>query len=400
MNILWVKEDFVNQRIGGGSIRTLGILRWLNARHEIHYVAFADRSGDPPDTSEYCYRSYAVQPPLRAIPSLCTGVPKPLPEGIRHPSEEMRCLIEALIERRKIEVIVCDFPHVALSLGCRLPAAILFQHNVEHVIPQRMAGCSVDEAEQRGRRELASRMYEYEKWLCNSVSHVIASSPVDAELIKGFGTGRVSWVPTGVDLEYYRKQPSGYSCDIAFVGAMNWSPNQDAVLHFVENIFPLILQKRPATSFNIVGRDPPDEIRNLSNLNPAIHVTGTVDDVRPWLWSAKVAAVPLRAGSGTRLKIYEAMAAAVPVVSTSIGAEGLDVEPFKHILIADDPSTFAEYCVQLMDQPGYADQLASSALAHLQQNYSWDIVAEKFERELLLQVAKTSALRWMLKNRA
>jgi glycosyltransferase involved in cell wall biosynthesis len=399
MRILWVKEDFLDPLNGGGSIRTLGILRRLATRHEIHYVGFADRTADPPDTRDYCYRSYAVQPPFRGIPSLCHGVPPTLPEDVRFSSEEMRCITEALIARHTFDHIVCDFPHVALSLGYQLPNSVLFQHNVECVIWERMADCAPDPERESVLRRKAKLMFEYEKWLCNSVRHVIASSPVDAAMIsKRFGIDRVSWVPTGVDIEHYRRRPSTHSCDLVFTGVMGWAPNIDAVLYFAANILPLIVKRRPDTSFTIVGREPPEEIRRLSDSNARIHVTGTVEDVRPWLWGAKVAIVPLRVGSGTRLKIHESMAALVPVVSTSIGAEGLDVTTSKNILIADDPATFAESCLQLLDQPGYAAHLADAALLYVSEGYSWEAVAGKFEHELEVQKARGLTQRWLEKR--
>ena len=400
MRILWVKENFLDPLHGGGAIRTLGILRRLSTRHEIHYLGFADRTADPVDTSEYCYRSYAVQSPFREISSLCDGVPAVVPEEIRFSSEEMRCLIEALVVRHRFDHIICDFPHVALSLGYQLRRSILFQHNVECVIFERMAECTTDSVTQSVLRQKANVMFEYEKWLCNSVRQVIASSPVDADIIrKRFGTDRVSWVPTGVDIEYYRRRPSTHSCDLMFTGAMGWAPNIDAVSYFAANIFPLIAERRPGTSFHIVGRDPSDEVRRLADLNRDIHVTGTVEDIRPWLWGAKVAVVPLRAGSGTRLKIPESMAASVPVVSTTIGAEGLEVANCKNILIANDPCEFAELCLQLLDQPSYAARLASAALSHVRENCSLDAVVRSFEHILEVQKAEVMARRWLLENR-
>ena len=110
------------------------------------------------------------------------------------------------------------------------------------------------------------------------------------------------------------------TADLVFVGSMDWMPNSEGIRWFVREVFPLIVKKRPQTTFLIVGRKPPADIEAMSN--ERIKITGTVPDVRPYLWGSKVSVVPLRIGGGTRLKIYEAMAASVPVVSTRVGAEG------------------------------------------------------------------------------
>jgi glycosyltransferase involved in cell wall biosynthesis len=160
---------------------------------------------------------------------------------------------------------------------------------------------------------------------------------------------------------------------------MDWLPNIDGMTWFLEEILPLIRHRRPDCSVAIVGRKPPQSLLDRATADKRLRVTGTIPDIRPWLWGARVSIVPLRIGGGTRLKIYEAMAARAPVVSTTVGAEGLDVQHGDNILLADDPAAFAECCLGLLADDERRRRIASAARDHVLRNYSWDGVARVFE---------------------
>jgi glycosyltransferase involved in cell wall biosynthesis len=186
-----------------------------------------------------------------------------------------------------------------------------------------------------------------------------------------------------VDLAFFGPPGQADSTsDLVFVGSMDWMPNVDGIRWFVEEVLPLIRKRKPQCSVAMVGRQPGRELANLAQRDSLIRITGTVPDVRPWLWGSKVAIVPLRIGGGTRLKIYEAMAARVPVVSTTIGAEGLDVSPGENILIGDAPAAFADACIQLLTDEGERQRLAGAAWEHVSACHSWEAAATAFERLL------------------
>src|SRR5262249_15997086 len=153
----------------------------------------------------------------------------------------------------------------------------------------------------------AERMFEYERRVSRASGHVVTVSANDAdEMRRLFGVTRVSDIPTGVNIEYFRPPvgPLSGGTDLIFLGSMDWFPNVDGVLYFVSTILPLIRRRRPECTMAIVGRTPAPEICKLSTADPRIQVTGTVSDIRPHLWASAVAIVPLRIGGGTRLKIY------------------------------------------------------------------------------------------------
>jgi glycosyltransferase involved in cell wall biosynthesis len=185
-------------------------------------------------------------------------------------------------------------------------------------------------------------------------------------------------------VEYFQKPASTQaSGDLVFVGSMDWMPNIDGASWFVREVLPLIRKRRPDCTLTVAGRKPAAEITRLSETDPLIRVTGTVPDIRPWLWESKVSVVPLRIGGGTRLKIYEAMAARTPVVSTMVGAEGLEALNGENIWIADEPDDFAAHCLSLLDNAAERERLASAAEQMVRERYSWDVITDLFERMLV-----------------
>lgn len=156
---------------------------------------------------------------------------------------------------------------------------------------------------------------------------------------------------------------------LLFFGAIDYYPNTDGLLFFLREVFPLLESRVPKVRLCIVGRRPPDVI--VARRGPHVEVTGAVEDVRPHLERAAVVIAPLRIGGGTRLKILEAMAMGKAVVSTSIGAAGLDVVPERDLLIADDAQSFAAQCCRLLDNPGLSDEIGAAARAAVEARYGW-----------------------------
>jgi glycosyltransferase involved in cell wall biosynthesis len=213
---------------------------------------------------------------------------------------------------------------------------------------------------------------------------VIAVSALDAGLIRTmFGVERVAHIPTGVDASFFAPPASSpHVADLVFVGAMDWLANVDGVLYFIERILPQIRRRRPECTFAVVGRAPLPEILRCAQQDVGVLVTGTVPDVRPYWWGASVCVVPLRIGSGTRLKICEAMAAGTPVVSTAVGAEGLPLSPGQDLCIADTPEDFAAQCLDLLDHPERRSRMAAASRQLVAERFSWEHVAQCMEQAL------------------
>jgi len=397
MKILWVNPNFLHPTNKGGQIRTLEIVRTLHARHEIHYAALTQdpNSEGPTRASEYCSKSYAYP---HAVPSkrslafamqLGAGLFSEIPLAVsRFYSPQMAAGLATLIRERRFDRLVCDF----LVAAPHFPDPskfVLFQHNVETMIWRRHVEHASGAAQRTYMKLQASRMENYERRICRASGSIIAVSDVDAKTMRDlFSVDRVAAVPTGVNLGYFAPplqlppRPAD-AADLVFVGSMDWMPNIDGVDYFAKSILPLIRRHKPDCSVAIVGRDPSPATLALATTDPRFLVTGTVPDVRPYLWHSKASIVPLRIGGGTRLKVYESMAAGVPVISTTIGAEGLVYHAPLDIRIADEPQTFADQCIELLDQAAVRFSISEAALKLVTDNFSSESVGKRFE-ELLI----------------
>jgi glycosyltransferase involved in cell wall biosynthesis len=190
---------------------------------------------------------------------------------------------------------------------------------------------------------------------------------------------RVRAIPTGVDTCYFAPDTRAEApARLVFTGSMDWYPNEDAMLHFMDAVLPRIRHDLPAASLAIVGRRPSARLREAAARVPNVEVTGTVDDVRPFMADAAVYVVPLRIGGGTRLKIFEALAMGKAVVSTAVGAEGLPLVPGEHFVQADDPESFARAVVSLVNDPHRRQTLGSGGRRLVEERYSWPQVAREF----------------------
>jgi glycosyltransferase involved in cell wall biosynthesis len=194
---------------------------------------------------------------------------------------------------------------------------------------------------------------------------------------------RISVIPTGVDTEYF--QPGVLSGPVpeqpdtmVFTGSMDWMPNEDGVAYFVAKILPLIRAQIPEAVFWAVGRQPPRRLQALAS--DSVVVTGAVEDIRPYLAKAALCVVPLRSGSGTRIKIFEAMAMGKAVISTTMGAEGLPVRHGENIILADDPADFTRQVIQLMRDPQRRARLGRAARRLVEEHYGWPSVAARFDQ--------------------
>jgi sugar transferase (PEP-CTERM/EpsH1 system associated) len=390
MRILWIKTELLHPVDKGGRIRTYQMLRSLSRRHHVTYVCLDDGLAAPDAVErarEYAQELIVVpfRPPAKRSPGfvidLLRNLFSTLPYAIaRYRSAPLRQRVQQLAAAA--DLIVCDFLFPALNVPDNLPApAVLFQHNVEATIWQRHVSVPQHPLRRLYMRVQWRRMLRYEARQCRRFAHVVAVSAIDAELMRRqYAVASVGQVPTGVDLEYFRpSQPRPpASRELVFVGSMDWMPNDDGIRWFATEVFGRIQQRLPATRLLVVGRSPSTAMRELAARNGAIEVTGTVPDVRPYLERAALCVVPLRVGGGTRLKLYEAMAMGVPVVSTTIGAEGLPVEHNEHLLIADTPDEQVSAICALLTDRSRADRLARAARQHVEQHCSWDAVAERF----------------------
>jgi glycosyltransferase involved in cell wall biosynthesis len=393
MRILWVKANKLLPISSGGDIRSYNIARQLTSRHELTFLSYyAGRTDDAyeKELQRHFPGAVCVSTGPEASSGLSRGfdylsrLADPAPYAVsRFASTPVREHLAAWFRERRFDVAVCDFLDAAVNFPEDLGVpTVLFQHNVESEIWRRHADASSNPVRRAMYRKEFARMLRYEQEIVGKYPHVIAVSQHDKELMaKWADASRITVVPTGVDLEQYRpaSSPSPSEPLIMFVGAMDWEPNIDAMEYFCQDVWPLVKARVAGARLRIVGRNPDRRVQKLAS--QFIAVTGTVSSVVDHLRQAATVIVPLRIGGGTRLKIYEAMAMGKAVVSTSVGAEGLDVRHEHNILLADEPQSFADAVVLFLQDRELRSRYERAA-AELAAQYDWPAIGVKFSQVL------------------
>jgi glycosyltransferase involved in cell wall biosynthesis len=274
-------------------------------------------------------------------------------------------------------------PLSALRGIARPPALVLDEHNVEFDLARQQASGELQLGPARRLFNAVNwkklRREEIELWKrFDGVSFCSAEDEACAKRL--VPSIRSAVVPNSVDVHYFAPRPADPKPDgrtLLFLGALNYFPNVDGVLHLLKHIWPAIANRHPDARLEIVGQYPTAEL--LAFRGPRVEFTGRVDDVRPHLAAAAMTIAPLRIGGGTRFKILEAMSMAKAVVATSIGAEGIDAQHGRHLLLADDPAAFAAAAARLLDDPGLAQRLGREGRALVEARYSWEASVRPLE---------------------
>ena len=397
MRILWVKADKLLPVHSGGNIRSYHIMRSLSAQHELTFFSYYGGHRDESYERELSDRlpgSIAICTGKRDLQGAIRGVdylfrfPNRAPYAVsRFASYEVQDRLRAWFREKRFDVTVCDFLDAAVNFPGKLGVpSVLFQHNVESEIWRRHALTESHPLKRVMYKIEFQKMLRYEQVMIRKFQHVIAVSENDRELMNQWVDGsRVTVVPTGVDLQQYKPSPARESASplVVFVGAMDWEPNVDGVEYFCSQIWPKVLAEVPDAQFRIVGRNPDKRVQKWAC--NTVQVTGRVPSVVDHLRDAAAVIVPLRIGGGTRLKIYEAMATGRAVVSTTIGAEGLDVHHGEDVVLADEPERFAQAVVMLLKDPKERLRFEGAAAATAAR-YDWPAIGERFS-DVLARVA-------------
>ena len=389
MKILWVKPGKLLPLDTGGKLRTYNILRQLDSGHELTYLSYYGGARDEQyerdivDHLPGTLSMHTAAPdstPVERYLDYLRRLPSRAPYAVRKfTARQVRETVSDWIRQQKFDVAVCDFLSSALNFPDHLatPSA-LFQHNVETVLWKRKAEFEVKTVDRIVSKIEYAKMVRFEPAQVRRFHHVIAVSEADRQAMSGMvDPSHISVVPTGVDLSKYEYDPQVEpNCPlVVYTGSMDWEANIDGVEFFCREIWPVVLRKVPNARFRIVGRDPHPRVKKLAS--DSVEVTGTVPSIVPHLREAAVFVVPLRIGGGTRIKIYEGMATGKATVATSVGAEGLDVQHGRDILLEDDPKAFAEAIVTLLKDPGMRRRYEAAAAATARK-YDWSVIGQTF----------------------
>ena len=371
----------------GAKIRTYHMLAGLARAHRVRALVFHDSPAELAAADGLAGAGCAVELVPRSWTRLdqardaARGLVGPAPFNIRkYERARMEAALLGAIERRRPALVHCD--HLHMSRYGRLATDragvphTIDEHNVESLIFERFVEKRTGLVK-LAFREQAFWLRRYEASAARRAWGCLVCSDDDGRKLGALsGQRNLHVAPNGVDLAYFGAPvtPSATG-HLVLTGSMDWAPNEDAALWFSADVLPEVRRVAGALPFYVVGRNPSDALRALGERDRQTIVTGTVPDVRPFLVGARCLVVPIRVGGGTRLKILEAFAARVPVVSTRVGAEGIAARDGEEILFAETPAEFAAQVARLGAEPALSRRLADSARRLVEATYGWEAIA-------------------------
>ncbi len=375
----------------GTAIRNYNLIRHVASRCDAALLSFVHAGRESVDLGpleEICYSLSTVLAPARSLGArlrtLLTTRDPDMAHRLRSATfssalKELLCAeLPDLVQVEGIE-LAPYIPMMRRWLGGACPPIVFDDHNAEYVL-QRRAWESDLPRPRRWPAALYSfvqwrRLISYERAVCRWADGVVVVSEADARAVGGLLPALSPLVvPNGVDIEKYHPQlEDSLSLKhpaVVFTGKMDFRPNVDAMVWFYDRVWPLVRDAVPDVHLYVVGKSPHARLSSLAR-DPAITVTGYVEDILPYFGGADVYVVPLRVGGGTRLKVLEAMAAGLPLVSTTLGVEGISLVPGTHALLADTPLEFSRAIHSLLKDAKRRRALGNAAREFVLERYNW-----------------------------
>jgi glycosyltransferase involved in cell wall biosynthesis len=398
LNVAVLDEELPFPLTSGKRIRTFNLLARLADRHRV--TVLCHKNPDPREAAEAddAFREIGVETVVvdRAVPPksgagfyarLAGNLLSPLPYSVAtHSSPALAEAVRGFAASNPVDVWHCEWTPYAQALrdalGSQLASArwTVMAHNVESLIWQRYTEAADGTMKRWYIRRQWRKFTRFERWAYRAATAAVAVSREDAELMRAeFGAERVQVVENGVDVSYFRPQRDvdRDPARMLFLGSLDWRPNQDAATLLLDEILPRVRAAVPHATAALVGRRPPDWLRAKVGATSGAELHPDVPDVRPFLARCGFLAVPLRIGGGSRLKILEALAAGTPVVSTHVGAEGLELTPARDLVVTETPAEMAAAAIAAIQRPEELRETAESGRRQVLARYSWDLLAER-----------------------
>jgi len=389
MKVLLLTQVLPYPPDSGPKVKTWNVLKYLARQHDVALVSFVrgDQSDDVRHLEKYCHAVYtvpmergALRDGLAMARSLLSGQPWMM---VRDDRAAMRQLVDRLAAEEHFDVAHADQLNMA-QYAARVPGArkILDAHNALWLLYKRLW----ETLRPGPQKWLLGRdwrlLKRYEGQACREFDAVLAVSQEDKTALEDAmdEPSDILVIPIAVDTDEIapveRRPEAGH---ILHIGTMYWPPNIDGVRWFIHQVYPHIREQRPDARFDVVGARPPQDLVSLSGNGSGVNVTGYVADATPYLDQAGVIVVPVRAGGGMRVKILNALAQGLPMVSTTIGCEGIAVQDGRHLLIADTPEEFARATLRLLDDKSLADELGRNGRQLVQSTYDYRAACRPLE---------------------
>jgi sugar transferase (PEP-CTERM/EpsH1 system associated) len=398
MRILFLTPQYPYPPHKGTTLRNYNLIARLAARHEIDLLSFAETSPAASPLDRLCRRIATM--PIQQRPNwrrALDTVLSPWPDmGLRLWSRAFQQQLAVWLNDGAYDVlqvegielaryVLAHASHAATRGG--KPLIVFDDHNAEYLLQKRMAEAEIAAHGWNAGAVYSSiqwrKLRRFERRVCRQADRVVCVSEADAIALQQIDSTLTAHViPNGVNTDFYQRDkvtPLDLPPhSLVFTGTMDFRPNVDAMLWFAEEVLPLVKAQVPDVQVYIVGQRPHARL-DVLRADPAITITGAVDDTRPYIAAASVYIVPLRMGGGTRLKLLEALSLQAPIVSTTLGAEGFAVTNGEHLLLADDPAAFARSIGALMADRVRARALGAAGRSLAAQHYAWRSIVPKFE---------------------
>ncbi|MGE0030145.1 MAG: glycosyltransferase [Steroidobacteraceae bacterium] len=395
MRILYVTQIVPYPPHGGVLQRGYNLLRELGSRHEVHLLAFHHRDELPPgepveqsrrELGRFCrsveyFDLWPKRSVIHRLAGLAAAALHPAPFSVlAHRSGQLSRRLSAICHGAQAPDIV-HLDTIALAPyanDCGDLPVVLAHHNIESQLMQRRAEFERGWLQRRYVGREAAKLRQFEAQVAGRFLSNITVSDADAGALGQICPGAVTDViPNGVDTDYFTPRRGQETSTLVFTGGMNMFANRDGVDWFLESVWPAIKARVPDARFVAIGQRPSERLRQAVGRDSFVEAPGFVQDVRPAVARAAVYIVPLRVGGGTRLKVLDAMAQGKAIVSTALGAEGLDVHDGVHLVLADDARSFADRVVYLLQHPDERLRLGDAARKKAELKYSWAILGER-----------------------
>jgi len=393
MNLLFLSTRSPYPLISGHSLRTYHILKGAAQIHHVTFVTFVQlpehelKKENLDHLRSFCKGVYPFEIPadmskMTLVKMLFLNLFSSLPfVAQKYDAPLMRQKIREIIQKDHIDLVHVDLLPLAVYINEfeNLPK-ILVNHNVESIRLYRWFKTEANPVKKAYLGIQWLKLRKFERSAMNKFDGCVVVSEVDKELLLKMGVkSKLFVVPTGTNTKFFT--PSNgrvFENSVLWIGHMDVHTNRDAVLYFWKEIYPILKKKYPEIKVTFVGTAPPKEIAEAAQKDGQVKATGFVEDIRPYINEAAVMVVPIRIGSGTRLKILDAMAMGKAIVSTSVGCEGLNVNDGKDILIADNPGDFANKTIDLLRDSDKRTRLEKNAI-ELAKTYDWELITQKQE---------------------
>ncbi len=387
MKFLFLTSRFPFPPIGGDKLRFFNILRYLSKNHKISILCFTDRK--IPSETILAYRNYFTEIDVVFLPKISSyincilGLLKGQPLQVSYyQSKKMEKLVREKLSCDKFDMVFVHLIRMAEYVkDCKI-YKILDMTDAQSLNYTRAMSYTTGKWSiiHRFEKEL---VLNYEKHIWRYFDKTYVVSPVDQHYLKSLDNNmNIEVLPNGVDVQKYTFRLNDHqNKQICFIGNMRTFPNTDAVVWFCREIFPIIKKEIPEVKFYIVGTEPSRRVRQLSKIKD-VYITGEVSNVNEYAWNSAVSVAPIRVGAGIQNKILESMALGTPVVTTSIGLEGIEAMADKHLLVADGPEEFARKVMQLIRDNKLRSQISTEARNLIEEKYTWEKVLFIFTQHL------------------